>query len=218
MALRRPCNYLGRRRHDSCFFTLAATACGVDDSLYVVVASVWQVPTPRSEHSKRSVDLYQCNPLTRSCRFLPATKLGAVSGESLCIGYVLTTCYDDSRPMAAAAASRWEHGCSPWRRHMTSGAARPGPGSSPPGPTCGLIQCSTKLNGDLATYTNIEPKDMVICHGAVYWLDHHRETTMVRVCHGHTHITDMEVAFCIIECRSLKCRPACGCCHAGVCR
>jgi hypothetical protein len=32
----------------------------------------------------------------------------------------------------------------------------------------GSFKCSAKLNGDLATYTNIEPKDVVICHGAVY--------------------------------------------------
>jgi hypothetical protein len=82
----------------------------------------------------------------------------------------------------------------------------------------GSFKCLAKLNGDLATYSDIELKDVVICHGAVYWLDHHRETTMVRVCHGHTHKTDVEVAFCTIVRGGLKCRPARGCCHAGVCR
>jgi hypothetical protein len=82
----------------------------------------------------------------------------------------------------------------------------------------GLIQMLGEVERDLATYTNIEPKDVVICHGAVYWLDHHRETTMIHVCHGHTHRTDVEVSFLTIVRRGLKCCPARGCCHAGVCR
>jgi hypothetical protein len=59
----------------------------------------------------------------------------------------------------------------------------------------GLIQMLGEVERGHSHVHYIEPKDVVICHGAVYWLDHHRETMMVRVCHGHTHRTDVEVAF-----------------------